>query len=258
MLWPIPERPVVDGELLDGEAVDRSFLRTSLTLGKDLGAGFRFEGSGLFDYNRFEETKDEDHETPGFNPPPSGWQLAWQGSLGWQYRGFQAKGLYGSGHRPEGVYGMAEDPQTIPDGGDFSYWGGSLGFDRSVGDRWMLHGELGRLLGNGFDRFLQVGGEARVSGVNTAALPSDRTDFAKLSLGLPASRLLRLTASLDHGRLRAIDNGESYRFTGLGLAGDIPGFGWFTTIRVNFGIGLQSDIHDLTGVQGYLALLRAF
>jgi hypothetical protein len=258
MLWPIPERPVVDGRLLDGEAVDRSFLRTSFTLGKDLGAGFRLEGAGLFDYNRFQETQDEDHETPGFDPPPSGWQRAWQGSLGWQYRGFQAKGLYGSGRRPDGIYGTAEDPHNIADGGQFSYWGGSLGFDRAVASRWMLHGELGRWAGNGFDRFLQVGGEARVGGVNTAALPSDRTDFAKLALSLPASRLLRLTAALDHARLRAIDNGESYRFTGLGLAGDIPGFGWFTTVRVNLGIGLQSDIDDLMGVQGYLALLRAF
>jgi hypothetical protein len=94
--------------------------------------------------------------------------------------------------------------------------------------------------------------------VNTAALPSDRSDFAKLSLTLPASRLLRLTATLDHARLRAIDNGQAYRFTGLGLAGDIPGFGWFTTIRVNLGAGLQSDIDGLKGVQGYVALLRAF
>jgi hypothetical protein len=258
MLWPIPERPVVNGRLSEGGAVDRSFLKTSLTLGRDLGAGFRFEGSGLFDYNRFRETKDKDHETPGFVPPPSGWQRGWQGALGWQFRGLQVKGLYGGGQRPEGTYGTSGDPQTIPDEGRYRYWGGNLGFDHRLESNWMLHGEIGRVAGRGFDRFQQVGGEAHVEGVNTAALPSDHTDYGKVAVGLPANRLLRLTLALDHARLRAIDNGETYRFTGLGLAGDIPGFSWFTTIRVNLGVGLQSDIDGLKGVQGYLALLRVF
>ncbi len=258
MLWPIPERPVVNGRLLEDEAVDRNFLRTSFTLGRDLGAGFRLEGTGLFDYNRFRKTKDEDHETPGFEPPPSGWQRGWEGNLGWQFQGFHARALYGGGRRPHGTYGTSADPRTIPEEGRYRYWGGSLGFDQRLGGLWMLHGEVGHLAGHGFDRFLQVGGEARVQGVNTAALPSDRADYAKVSLTLPASRLLRITATLDHARLRAIDNGQIYRFTGLGLAGDIPGFGWFTTVRVNLGAGLQSDIDGLKGVQGYVALLRAF
>jgi hypothetical protein len=258
MLWPIPERPVVKGRLADGGAVDRSFLDTSFTLGRDLGAGFRLEGAALFNDNRFRETRDTTHETPGFALPPSGWQRGWQGSLGWQFQGFQAKGLYGGGRRPEGTYGTSQDPQSIPDQGQFRYWGGSLGFDHRLATDWMLHGELGRVAGRGFDRFLQVGGEAHVEGVNTAELPSDRTDFGKVALSLPPSRFLRLTLAVDHARLRALDNGQTYRFTGLGLAGDIPGFGWFTTIRVNLGVGLQSDIDGLKGVQGYLALLRVF
>lgn len=257
MLWPIPERPVVNGKLLDGEAVDRQFLHTAFTLGRDLGAGFRLEGSGVFDYNRFSETKDEDHETPGFEPPPSGWQRGWEGSLGWQFRGFQVKGRYAKGKRPDGEYGTAAAPQAIADGGRYHYWGGSLAFDHRF-DVWQLHIEAGRIAGDGFDRFLQVGGEARVEGVNTAALPADRTDYGRLSIGLPANRFLRLTMSVDHARLRAIDNGETYGFTGLGIAGDIPGFGWFTTVRANLGVGLQSEIDGLRGVQGYVALLRVF
>lgn len=258
MLWPVPERPVVNGRLLDGEAVDRSFLRTSLTLGRDLGAGFRLEGTGLFDYNRFSETRDKDHRTSGFEPPPSGWQRGWQGTLDWQFRGFQVQALYGGGRRPDGTYGTTAEPHAIAEEGRFRYWGGSLGFDQALAGPWMLHGEVGHLAGHGFDRFLQLGGEARVAGVNTAALPSDRADYAKLALVLPANRLLRLTAALDHACLRALDNGETYRFTGLGLAGDLPGFGWFTTVRVNLGVGLQSDVDGLKGVQGYVALLRAF
>jgi len=255
LLWPVPERPVVDGKLADRDAVDRSFLSTGFTLGRDLGAGFRFEGSGLFGYNRFRRTRDEDLETPGFALPPSGWQKGWQGTLGWQIRGFQVKGLYGAGRRPAGTYGTG---QTIAEEGRFHYWGGILGFDRRLESAWMLHGEVGRIAGKGFDRFLQLGGEARVEGVNTAAVPSDRTVFGKVAVGLPPSRLLRLTVAVDHARLRAVDNGRTYGFTGLGLAGDIPGFGWFTTVRLNLGVGLQSDIDGLKGTQGYLALLRVF
>ena len=255
MLWPIPERPVVDGKLSARDAVDRSFLKTSLTLGRDLGAGFRFEGSGLFDYNRFSKTRDKNLETPGFTLPPSGWQKGWQGTLSWQFRGFQVKGLSGGGHRPEGTYGTG---QLIPDGGRFRYRGGSLGFDQQLDSNWMLHGEVGRVAGRGFDRFLQLGGEAHVEGVNTAAVPSDRTEFGKVAIGLPATRFLRLTFAVDHARLRAVDNGKTYSFTGLGISGDIPGFWKFTTIRTNLGIGLQSDIDGLKGVQGFLALLRVF
>ena len=165
------------------------------------------------------------------------------------------KGLYGAGRRPAGTYGTG---QVIPEEGRFHYWGGTLGFDRRLDSDWMLHGELGRVSGKGFDRFLQVGGEARVEGVNTAAVPSDRTDFGKVAVGLPPGRFLRLTFALDHARLRALDNGRTYGFTGLGLAGDLPGFGWFTTVRMNLGVGLQSDIEGLKGTQGYLALLRVF
>ena len=255
MLWPVPERPVVNGKLSGRDAVDRSFLNTSLTLGRDLGAGFRFEGSEIFEYDRFRTTRDKEHATPGFALPPSGWLRGWQGALSWQFRSVQVKGFCGGGQRPEGTYGVS---QAIPDEGRFRQWGESLGFDRRLDSDWMLHGEVGRVAGRGFDRFLQLGGEARVEGVNTAAVPADRTEFGKVAVGLPASRLLRLTFALDHARLRAVDNGQTYAFTGLGIAGDIPGFWWFTTLRMNLGVGLQSDIDGLKGVQGYLALLRVF
>jgi len=46
--------------------------------------------------------------------------------------------------------------------------------------------------------------------------------------------------------------------SGLGLTGDLPGFWWFTSVRVDLGAGLQSDIAGVKTVNGYVALLRVF
>ena len=69
---------------------------------------------------------------------------------------------------------------------------------------------------------------------------------------------LRLTLTLDHARARSLQDGETYGFTGLGAAGDLPGFWVFTALRVDLGVGLQSDIPGLRTVNGYVALLRVF
>jgi len=46
--------------------------------------------------------------------------------------------------------------------------------------------------------------------------------------------------------------------SGLGISGDLPGFWWFTAVRVDLGIGLQSDIAGVKAANGYVALLRVF
>jgi hypothetical protein len=124
----------------------------------------------------------------------------------------------------------------------------------------MLHGEVGMEGGSGFDRFLflTVGGGASVPGIRRDALTTDRTEFASLGYVLPASRFIRVGCHVDHARARGLDDGKTYRFSGLGLSGDLPGFWWFTTVRADLGVGLHSDIPGVAGINGYIALLRVF
>nr|WP_320133098.1 hypothetical protein [uncultured Holophaga sp.] len=117
--------------------------------------------------------------------------------------------------------------------------------------------------GRGFDRFQSLsasgfGGDVKISGIRGDALSADRLRYAKLGWTLPPLPSLRLSLSLDHARLRNLDDHLEHRFTGLGVAGDLPGFGWFTTLRLDLGLGLQSDLADARTVQGMLSLLRVF
>jgi hypothetical protein len=257
MLYPTAQRVVRRGVLVEGEAVDRSGGTVRITLGRDLGLGFRLEGSGDFIYDHFRHTQDEDHETPGFEIPESGWQRGWEGSLGWQFRGFQLRGFYGKSTRPESIYGTSQDPQVTPDGGHSSSWGGVASMDYRLENRWQIHGELGHEAGKGFDRFRELSDDSNSVGVK--ALPvSDRLDFAQVSVALPPVPSLRLSLALNHARLRAVDDLKTYRFTGLTLSGDLPGFWWFTTVRADLRVGLQSDIPGTRGVSGFLMFTRMF
>ena len=81
---------------------------------------------------------------------------------------------------------------------------------------------------------------------------------AKASLAIPTGPSLRLTVSLEHAGVRSLDDRKTYGVSGLGFTGDLPGFWWFTTVRVDLGVGLQSDIAGVKCVTGYVALLRVF
>ena len=82
--------------------------------------------------------------------------------------------------------------------------------------------------------------------------------FAKAAVAIPTGPSLRLTLSLEHARARSLDDQKTYGLTGLGITGDLPGFWMFTSMRVDLGIGLQSDIAGVKGVNGLIALLRVF
>ncbi len=258
MLLPITEYAIKNGKDMDGVARQFGFLST--TLGHDLGMGFRLEGSGRFEYDRFSETKEDKYRTAGYVLPPSGLSREWQGELSWQARGFQVKGFWGTGHRPEGDYGTLSDSQHIPDGGDFRRWGGSIGYDHRMEGDWWLHGEVGISGGRGFDRFnaMSMGSEGGVAGIRANTISADRIHFAKAGIVFPTGGNFRLSLMLDHARARSLDDQKTYGFTGLGVNGDLPGFWWFTTVRVNLGAGLQSDIPGVRTVTGYVALLRVF
>ena len=90
------------------------------------------------------------------------------------------------------------------------------------------------------------------------SITADRIAYARLGAVLPAGPNLRLSVFLDHGQARSLDDQKTYGLTGLGIAGDLPGFWWFTALRLNLGIGLKSDIAGVKTVNGFIALLRVF
>jgi hypothetical protein len=263
LLLPSTELPVKNGKLLEKDGVGRQFGFFSVTLGHDLGLGFRLEGVGRINYDRYSTPREDKYVTPGFAMPPSGLTREWQGALAWQARGFQLQGYYGAGQRPDGTYGTAADPQAIPDEGRIRRWGGRVGYDYRMEGNWWLHGEAGYAGGRGLDRFTSLGlggtgGDVRIPGIRAGSVAADRLEYAKAGVVLPSGRNLRLTLTLDHARARSLDDQKTYGFTGLGIAGDLPGFWWFTTVRVDLGAGLQSDIPGVRTVNGYVALLRVF
>lgn len=257
------QRPVAQGELQDKDGVGRRFANLEITAGRDLGLGFRAELEAQAQYDRYALAREEKYRTPGFELPPSGLTRALLAEASWQSRGFQLRAYHGWGQRPDGTYGTAQDPQRVPEGGAFRRWGGSLGYDRQLGSGAWLHGEGGVATGRAFDRFNALdlgglGGTVRIAGIRSGAVAADRLGYAKAGVVLPSGPGLRLTLTLDHARVRALDDRKDYRFTGLGVAGDLPGFGWFTTVRVDLGAGLHSDIPGLRTVNGWIALLRVF
>lgn len=263
LLLKVDDRPVKDGKLLDRDAVGRQFGRFSLGLGHDLGAGFRLEGKGHFLYDKYSRPRDDNYETPGFVLPPSGWTRMGEVQLSWLQRGFELRGSQGWGQRPDGVYGAPGALQTIPEAGRFTRWSLGTSYTHEIGTGWWLKGAANLDAGRAFDRFnaLEVGGGfggGSVAGIRSNALSADRIAAAHLVLSLPSAPSLRLSFSLDHAEARAFDDHRTYGFTGLGIAGDLPGFWWFTAARIDMGVGLQSDVPGVRTVNGYVALLRVF
>ncbi len=258
LLYPAGERPVINGKLSNKDEVARRFGTLNLNLGQDLGYGFRFGALALFEYDRFSETKDDAAKTPDFALPPSGLTKELRGELGWLFRGFQIQAFYGKGQRPEGIYGTPGNPQSVPNEGRFTRWGGNMGYDRQLKNGLWLHGSGGIVGGDGFDRFKALNFNGIVSGMRSNSITADRIAYARLGAVLPAGPNLRLSVFLDHGQARSLDDQKTYGLTGLGIAGDLPGFWWFTALRLNLGIGLKSDIAGVKTVNGFIALLRVF
>ncbi len=257
------ERPVKDGTLQDKDAVGHLFGRFRAGLGRDLGAGFRMEGDAIFDYDKYSRPRDDKYETPGFVLPPSGWTREGRLSASWLGAGFQLRGYHGWGQRPEGTFGAPGDLQTIPEGGRFTRWGGTVGQSIELGTRTWMKVQAGLDGGRNFDRFnsLEVGGAfggGAVSGIRSNALTADRILRGAADVAFPTGPNLRITLGLQYARARSLDDQKYYNFSGLKVGGDLPGWGWFTTFRVDLGIGLQSDIPGVKTVSGYIAALRLF
>lgn len=260
-LLPSTQRPIRNGRLVDGEAVGLRTGRLTLGLAHDLGWGFRLQGKADLAYDHFSKPWKEDNWSPGFILPPSGWNRQLTGEVTWLRRGFRLAGFYGEGRRPEGIYGLPWNlSHTIA---DYQRWGGSAAYDLEIARGAWVRGEAGYLGGSGFDRFQSldvggVGGDVRVAGIRSNAITADQLTYAKAGVVVPTGPRLRLTLSLDQAWVRALDDRKTYSVTGLGIAGDLPGFGWFTTVRVDLGVGLASTLPGVRSVNGYVALLRIF
>ena len=260
MLLSTDQRPVKGGRLLGKDSVGRRFGTLSLEAGHDLGRGFRAELQGRFQYDRYGLARD--YRTEGYVLPPDGWTQELRGELSWLWRGFQARGFYGKGERPDGLFGAPGAIQPVADHGAFRRWGGTLSLDRQLRPDLWFHGEASAITGRGFDRFqaLYVGGliDGSVAGIRTNALAADRITSAKASLTLPSGANLRLSLGLEHAQARSLDDGRNYRFSGVSAVGDLPGFWWVTTCRVNLGVGLQSDVPGVKVVNGMISFFRVF
>lgn len=251
------ERPVEDGKLQDKDGVKRRSQALEVALGRDLGAGFRFELKGQFNHDAFSDPEDK-YKTPGFKNPPSGWTRMGIGELSWQHEGFQFRGTYGKGLRPDGEWGAPGAVRKVPDQGRLERWDGALLFDRKLTGNLWLSASAGYAGGRGFDRFMPLSFDGRVSGIRPYALLADRMTYGGLSIAFPTGPNLRLTLGLDHGRAHDLTDQKTYRFTGMKVSGDLPGFWWFTTIRVDLGAGIQSDIKGVRTVNGMVSFLHLF
>lgn len=258
MLWPITERPVNNGRLLSRDAVGRQWAQSSFTIGKDIGLGFNLECKGTLNYNKFSQAREKEYQTPGFELPPSGVTRGWRSSLSWQRSGFQLTGHFGESERPAGTYGTAIKPQEIPLGGHMESWGASAAYDTRFAKSWWLHGEAGFSEGRGYDRFASLGIGNYAKGIRSYSVTADRVHYANIGIVTPSNPLFRLTFTLDHARARSLDDRKTYGFSGLGISGDLPGFWWFTSIRLDLGIGLYSDIPAVRGVNGHILFLKVF
>lgn len=263
LLLKVDERPVQNGQLADRDAVGHRFGAAALSIGHDLGLGFRLEARGHFRYDSYGAPRNDQYATPGFQAPPSGWTREGTLTGSWLFRGFTAQAYETRGQRPEGVWGTPLDPHTVPEGGAFRRWGGSLGYTREVTKNLWFNGSVALDGGASFDRFnaIPVGGGfggGGVPGIRANALTADRLISERVGLDLPPTSAFRAGADLVHAQARALDNGLTYSFTGLGLKGTLPGFWIFTAVQVDLGVGLQSDIPGVKGVNGYVALLRVF
>ncbi|BDU70995.1 hypothetical protein [Mesoterricola silvestris] len=255
------ERPVRNGHLTDGEGVGRRSGNLLTALGHDLGWGFRLQARMNLRHDTYSRPWKGQHWTEGFVLPPSGWTRETTGELSWLSRGFQLKGYYGEGRRPDGVYGMPGALQDLQ--GPYARWGGSAGYDLELGRGSWLHGEAGVASGRGFDRFQALdvggtGGSVRIAGIRNNAITADRLAYGKAALVLPTGPSLRLTLGLDQAWLRGLDDRKTYQVTGLSLAGDLPGFWWFTAVRVDLGVGLLSTLPGVRSCNGFVGFFRIF
>lgn len=252
------QRPSKDGQELDRDGVQVRTQNLNLGLGRDLGAGFRLDFKERLTLNSYSQPAEGKYRTPDFLYPRSGLTRFELIEGRWQAQGFWIKGNYGQGQRPDSTFGAPGALEQIAEEGRFTRWENLLGYDRDLGTGHWLNVTLGQVSGKGFDRFQSIEFDGRVAGIKPNLLIADRLQYGRVSLAIPTGPSLRLTLGLDHGLAHCLPDQKTYAFTGARVTGDLPGFGWFTTIGLDLGVGLQSDIHGGRTVTGSISFTHLF
>ena len=250
------DQVVVNGQLLDQDGVQRRSQILEMDLGRELGWGFRLNLAGTFTYDQYSEPGKSQYVTPGFTYPDSGINRFARTQFTWQRSGFQLRSYYGLGQRPDSPWGEPGALQTVVDQGRYQRWGGAAVYDTELGNGLWFQATLGQATGRNFDRFQAIEFDGMVSGMKPHAIVADQLSYGALRLTIPTGPHFRLGLGLDHGVARSQDDQKLYGFTGLSVAGDLPGFWWFTAVNVNLGIGLQSDIPGVRSVNGMITFIR--
>lgn len=250
------DQPVVNGQLLDKDGVEHRAQNAEVDLSRDLGYGFRLNLSQAFTLDSYATPGNSKYATPGFSNPASGFNAYSQGQLTWQRYGFQLRSYYGAGHRPDRPWGEAGALEEVPDQGRYQRWGGAAVHDLELGKGFWLQTTLGEATGRNFDRFQAINFSGMVAGIKPDSVVANQLAYGEVRLTVPTGPHLRLNLGLDHGIARSQDDQKRYGFTGLIVAGDLPGFWWFTAVNVTLGIGLQSDIPGVRTVNGMVTFIR--
>lgn len=250
------DQPVVHGQLQDRDGVQQRSQAAGVDLSRDLGLGLRFNLSENVVFNDYTTPGDRRYVTPGFTNPATGFNTFTQGQLTWQRSGLSLRTYYGEGHRPDRPWGEAGALQAVPEAGRYQRWGGAAVYDVELGRDLWLQTTLGEATGRAFDRFQAIPFDGLVSGIKPDTLVADQVAYGQVRVTVPTGPSLRLNLALDHGVARSQDDQKHYGFTGLSIAGDLPGFWWFTAVNVAMGIGLQSDIPGLRSVNGMITFIR--
>jgi hypothetical protein len=278
--FPLSDRflgPASDGEEVEEFGVDDVSQALSINAARQLGPFFKFTGFyelGYARYSRGEEAQSE-FVTPsdtfvhsieirmGFDR--QGTSLRAFGRLSrrsdWDRWGFPSAQLvptFGPGLAAEfGRGSLLED--FDPDSRDFVQYGISVSRLWTPSIFQTLRGDLSWMQGEDLDRFSKFRfstlGDLRLRGFGGSGVRFDQGGIARATYTFKVGPFLRLDAALEHGRVRERDlGGDFLSFTGAGLAGNftLPR-GWVA--RLDYGIGLASDLPEQKGEQEVVLVL---
>ncbi len=272
---PLTDRYIdtgLEGEEVEAFGVDDIAQSLSFFAARPFGSFFKLTGTYELDYIRY--SRDEDTSS-SFVTPTDTFVHNIEGRMDFNRRGTTvrlfARYSQRSDWEPWGFPGSLLTPPQLasgfgegslleefdPDNEDY------LRYGVNVSSLWnptllqTLRAELSWLQGEDLDRFSKYTfgtlGTTRLRGFGGSGIRFDQGFIGRGVYMFGLGSLMRLDTSIEYARVRERDLGkaEFLNFTGLGLAGNftLPG-GWM--VRLDYGIGLVSDLDELEGDQEIL------